>query len=367
MKNKAQTKSMGLIFLPGRKRSFSIPINWSILYVTSVALTVCLCLLFNFFFVLYPSRMSEYNLLVAGGTTHFSQVLEQQVAMIRAEIRRGDENIQSMTNVSEKLEKSTVDIKQKLQLPPNSLTFDDIYKTVQSSGFAATIDPQEQVKNLGLQIKNTISQADKTLNMVAEDVRQSDNTLWFQNHTPNRWPVPDPYKFERPGKPGKRDLTPGFGNRINPISGMAEFHTGIDIDGDLGEPVYAVADGLVTVSRWYGGYGNFIEILHRNDSGGIKTRYGHNTENLVKEGDWVKRGQVIAYMGSTGYSTDPHIHFELMIDGEFWDAGQYIRNAISHGIKGNDLTIPTDTDKDAKIDKNNKKPKNAEDKKQNAP
>lgn len=380
MKNRAQTKSMGLIILPGRKRSFSIPINWSILYASTVTLTVCLCLLFNFFFVLYPSRMSEYNLLVAGGTTHFSQILEQQVAMTRAEIRRGDENIQSMTDVSKILEKRTGEIKQKLQLPPNLLTFDDINETVQSSGFAATIDPQQQVKSLGLQMKGIISQADRTLNMVAEDARQSDNTLWFQNHTPNRWPVPDPYKFERPGKPGKRDLTPGFGNRINPISFMAEFHTGIDVDGDLGEPIYAVADGLVTVSRWYGGYGNLIEILHRHDSGGIKTRYGHNVENLVKEGDWVKRGQLIGYIGSTGYSTGPHIHFEFLIDGEFYDAGQYIRNSINHGIKGNDMTIPEDKDKEDKDSKNKdtskenskdlvnpQNPKNVENKKQNVP
>lgn len=366
MKNKAQTKSMGLIILPGRKSSFSVPINWSILYVTSVALTVCLCLLFNFFFVLYPSRMSEYNLLVAGGTTHFSQVLEQQVAMTRAEIRRSEEYIQPMIDVSKVLEKRTGEIKQKLQLPPNALTFDDLNETIQSAGFAATIDPQNQVKSLGLQMKEIIDQADKTFNMVAEDARQSDNTLWFQNHTPNRWPIPDPYKFERPGKPGKRDLNPGFGNRINPISFMAEFHTGIDVDGDLGEPIYAVADGLVTMSRWHGGYGNIVEILHRHDSGGIRTRYAHNAENLVKEGDWVKRGQVIAYMGSTGYSTDPHIHFELLIDGEFWDAGQYIRNAINHGIKGDDLTVSKESDKDSSDenksqDSNNKDSSNSKD------
>jgi murein DD-endopeptidase MepM/ murein hydrolase activator NlpD len=142
---------------------------------------------------------------------------------------------------------------------------------------------------------------------------------------------------------------------------MAEFHTGIDIDGDLGEPIYAVADGLVTIAKWYGGYGNFVEILHRHDSGGIKTRYGHNSEVLVKEGDWVKRGQVIAYIGSTGYSTDPHIHFELMINGEFWDAGQYIRNAINNGIKGNDLTIDKENENSDSKDKSKKDSTNPSD------
>lgn len=361
MKNKAQTKSMGLIIMPGRNRSFTIPVNWSILYAGAVTITVCLCLLFNFFFVLYPARMSEYNLLVAGGTNHFSQVLEQQIAMTRAEIRRGEENIIWMTDVAKDLETRTGEIRKELQMQPNSLTFDDISKSIQTSGFAAVIDPEEQVKSLGVQMKSIISQADKTINMVAEDARQSKNTLWFQNHTPNRWPVPDPFKFDRPGKPGKRDLTPGFGNRINPISGMAEFHTGIDIDGDLGEPIYAVADGLVTIAKWYGGYGNFVEILHRHDSGGIKTRYGHNSEVLVKEGDWVKRGQVIAYIGSTGYSTDPHIHFELMINGEFWDAGQYIRNAINNGIKGNDLTIDKENENSDSKDKSKKDSTNPSD------
>lgn len=362
MKKKAQTKSMGLIIMPGRNRSFSIPVNWSILYATAVTITVCLCLLFNFFFVLYPARMSEYNLLVAGGTNHFSQVLEQQIAMTRAEIRRGEENIMWMTEVTRDLETQTGEIRKELQMQPNSLTFDDISKSVQSTGFAAVINPEVQVKSLGLQMKNIINQADRTINMVAEDARQSKNTLWFQNHTPNRWPVPDPFKFVRPGKPGKRDLTPGFGNRINPISGMAEFHTGIDVDGDLGEPIYAVADGLVTISKdYYGGYGHLVEIQHRRDSGTIKTRYAHNSENLVKEGEWVKRGQVIAYMGSTGYSTGPHIHFELLINGEVWDAGQYIRNAINNGIKGNDLTVDgvkEDSDSKNKDDEKSKSSKN---------
>jgi len=337
---RTETKSMGLIIWSGGKRPFNFSLNWALIYAGSVTATVIICLVLNFMFVLYPSRMSEYNLLVAGGTSHLTQLFEQQIAYTKAEIRRGEENIGWLTDVAKDLETKTNTIRNTLQMKPASISYDDLNKASTNAGFAATIDPQQRAMELGLKIKELVAQADITLNTVAEDARQSKNTLWFQNHTPNRWPVPDPFLFRRAGEPGRRDLTPGFGNRISPISGWAEYHTGIDVDGTLGEPIYAVADGVVKISRWYFGYGNFIEILHRNDSGGIKTRYGHNVENLVKEGDQVKRGQIIGYIGSTGNSTEPHIHFELMIGDTFMDAGDYIRTAIQNGIKGDDLTIP---------------------------
>jgi murein DD-endopeptidase MepM/ murein hydrolase activator NlpD len=301
--------------------------------------------------------MSEYNLLVAGGTTYLSQRLEQQIAYTRAEIRHGQENIGWMSDISKKLESETDTIRKTLQMDPASFVLDDIKDTSKIASFATTIDPQKQAERLHDQIKVVIDSADKALNIVAEDVKQSNNSRWFQNHTPNRWPIPDPDLFERPGKPGKRSLDPGFGNRINPISFMAEFHPGVDVDGDFGEPVYAVAEGVVTISKWHGGYGQLIEIKHRSDSGGIYTRYAHNQELLVKEGDKVLRGQKIALMGSTGYSTGPHIHFELIVGKEFVDPGQYIRTQIQNGIKGDDLTVPKDDDKNSKnnvqnIDKN---------------
>ena len=95
--------------------------------------------------------------------------------------------------------------------------------------------------------------------------------------------------------------------------GGSDFHPGIDIANDMGTPIVATADGTVSVAGWNsGGYGNMVDIDHGN---GIMTRYGHAMQVVVVPGQHVRRGQVIAYMGSTGYSTGPHCHYEVRING----------------------------------------------------
>lgn len=117
------------------------------------------------------------------------------------------------------------------------------------------------------------------------------------------------------------DLTPGFGNRINPITNSAQFHTGIDINIPINAEIMAVGSGTVTKSEWYGGYGNFIEIDHGN---GIKSRYGHMNELLVKDGEKVEMGQIIGLCGNTGYSIEPHLHFEIMKGKDFYDPEKFV-------------------------------------------
>lgn len=100
-----------------------------------------------------------------------------------------------------------------------------------------------------------------------------------------------------------------FGFRRNPFGGrIYEFHPGIDIDGERGDLVVAPADGTVTKAGWQGGYGNMIEIDHGN---GLTTRYGHLSKLNVEIGDEITRGQLIGFVGSTGRSTGPHLHYEL--------------------------------------------------------
>ncbi len=92
-----------------------------------------------------------------------------------------------------------------------------------------------------------------------------------------------------------------------------DFHPGIDIANDMGTPIVATADGIVTVAGWNsGGYGNMVDIDHGN---GIKTRYGHGSQVVVIPGQRVRKGQLIMYMGSTGFSTGPHVHYEVQVDG----------------------------------------------------
>jgi murein DD-endopeptidase MepM/ murein hydrolase activator NlpD len=108
-------------------------------------------------------------------------------------------------------------------------------------------------------------------------------------------------------------LSSKFGKRSDPFTGKQEYHEGQDFAGKQGSAVIAVGDGVVAWVGERAGYGKLIEINHGN---GYTTRYGHNQEHLVKEGDTVRKGQQIALMGSTGRSTGPHVHFEVLHDGK---------------------------------------------------
>ncbi len=108
-------------------------------------------------------------------------------------------------------------------------------------------------------------------------------------------------------------ITSEFGWRTHPIFGTARFHSGLDIGGDYGMPIYAAAGGTVIYAGWISGYGNAVIIDH---GGGVTTLYGHNDSLNVSEGENVSQGQVIAMCGSTGNSTGPHCHFEVRENGE---------------------------------------------------
>jgi len=116
------------------------------------------------------------------------------------------------------------------------------------------------------------------------------------------------------GRPIKRGwISSYYGTRTNPFSGKLQFHKGMDFAAKSGSDVLAVAGGVVTWSSKRYGYGNLVEISHGN---GYVTRYGHNKTNLVAVGDTVKKGQVVSKMGSTGRSTGPHVHFEVIKNGK---------------------------------------------------
>ncbi len=107
-------------------------------------------------------------------------------------------------------------------------------------------------------------------------------------------------------------LGSSFGFRSDPITGRSALHTGLDFQADTGRPILSAAGGVVVVQEYHPGYGNMVEIDHGND---LITRYAHASETFVKKGDLVKRGQKIAAVGSTGRSTGPHLHFEVLVQG----------------------------------------------------
>jgi hypothetical protein len=124
------------------------------------------------------------------------------------------------------------------------------------------------------------------------------------------------------------DVTSPFGIRRDPFLGTPAMHTGIDLGGDVGEPVKATADGTVKVAGWDGGYGNLVEIDHGN---GISTCYGHLSQIDVAVGQKVRAGQIIGKIGSTGRSTGPHLHYETRIDGEPVNPQKLLRAGLQLG------------------------------------
>lgn len=113
--------------------------------------------------------------------------------------------------------------------------------------------------------------------------------------------------------PASGPITSPFGWRTHPIFGTQRYHSGIDIGADYGDIVASADSGTVAFAGWLGGYGYAVIVEHGR---GLSTLYGHNSQLIVGEGQPVRKGQPIAYVGSTGYSTGPHLHFEVRLHGE---------------------------------------------------
>ncbi len=145
--------------------------------------------------------------------------------------------------------------------------------------------------------------------------RNATTADWFKaNSAPNLWPV-------------EGQVTGSFGERIDPFNGEGAFHSGVDIGTSFGAKIIAPADGVVTFSETMGGYGKALIIDHGN---GISTRYGHLSGYAVTAGQAVHRGDVIAYVGDSGRSTGPHLHYEVRINDTPVNPYKYLRMTVAH-------------------------------------
>jgi murein DD-endopeptidase MepM/ murein hydrolase activator NlpD len=113
-------------------------------------------------------------------------------------------------------------------------------------------------------------------------------------------------------RPVNGPMTSGFGMRRHPILGYKRMHAGIDFKAGHGAPIFAATDGAVAYAGRKGGYGNFVQLNH---GGNLATGYGHMSRIAVSPGQRVRQGQIIGYVGSTGLSTGPHLHYELYRNG----------------------------------------------------
>lgn len=159
-------------------------------------------------------------------------------------------------------------------------------------------------------LKKAIPKQIEQYEELAEEVRHFSALLASK---PSIWPLLDN---------GEGFITSTFGYRLHPISRMRQFHEGVDIGVWYNTPVVATAQGVVEFSGWKGGFGRTVVIDHGS---GYKTVYAHNNQLVVSQDERVDRGDTIAYSGNSGYSTGPHLHYEVILHGEPQDPEKFFR------------------------------------------
>ena len=132
-------------------------------------------------------------------------------------------------------------------------------------------------------------------------------------------------------------LTSGYGMRVHPVLGGRRAHKGVDLAAPTGTPIYATADGVVRKAEWFSSYGLFVQLEH---GASLETRYGHMSRLNVFNGQQVRKGDLIGYVGSTGRSTGPHLHYEVRIGGAavnpipYMQADEVLQLAVGTTVPG---------------------------------
>ena len=176
--------------------------------------------------------------------------------------------------------------------------------------YIARLSEEEKAKQA--QIDEITSQYNEINKQILELAKQGLDTEYIGGVL--AWPVP-----------GYTKISSNYGMRVHPITGQYKLHTGVDISAPMGANFVAANDGIVTKAGYNTAYGNMVIIDH---GGGISTLYAHGSEILVTVGQTVTRNEPILKVGSTGYSTGPHAHFEVRINGVVTNPIEYITNGV---------------------------------------
>jgi len=234
------------------------------------------------------ARQQIYNEQVQR-TLEFAREIENLKKQI-IELKNLDMKV---TGLSKELKRS------RLPSPPLPYASGSVAERLGIGGVDHRLDANnpELVKKIEVDINKLKREIHTGKNLLTDLTKFLNAQLSVIRVTPNRWPL-------------RGWITSRFGWRK--VRGTKDFHTGIDIATFYGAPIKAAADGTVDFVGWKPGYGKLVIINHGR---GIQTYYGHNSENLVHTGQFVKKGEVIARVGSTGHATGPHLHYEIRVNG----------------------------------------------------
>ena len=238
------------------------------------------------------------------------EAVDHQSIPLRRELVRLDSRVETLTRFfreAEELEREArflagLDVNDHVPLNPATFTWDyerhpigeDNYRDLQLLLAATT-----GISQLAQQVHHTADSYEDIATAMLQDAPQ-----WAK--VPSITPVREARQSS------------DFGRRRDPFTGQRKHHKGVDLVGPYGTAIYASASGKVTWAGWAGGYGKLVEIDHGN---GIRTRYAHNSRLVVRAGEYVRRGQVIARLGDTGRANAPHLHYEVLVDGRARNPG----------------------------------------------
>ena len=214
----------------------------------------------------------------------------------------------------QKLEKNQESLATAIQTQTQTTTVLKNTKTLREN-YISRLSDEEKAKQE--QIDDITKQYEDVNDQILELAKQGLDTAYIGGVL--AWPVP-----------GYTKITSNYGMRVHPITGQYKLHTGVDISAPIGANFVAANDGIVTKAEYNSAYGNMVIIDH---GGGISTLYAHGSEILVTVGQTVKRNDPILKVGSTGYSTGPHAHFEVRINGVVTDPIEYITNGVIPGTE----------------------------------
>ena len=253
---------------------------------------------------------------VLGYMAHVNEAQKQELAEFQKTRLAQEQTIKELKEMAEKNQKqlaylSKLEDKVRTEMEKNGA---ELPPKQDVSTFAGTGGPSiagaSQTDVVLLQEMNIKKEADAKKADLENLLNVIENENYRRAYTPSVWPTSGGY------------ISSYFGGRRNPFDGYSsDWHSGIDIANNYGAPVYATASGYVNFSGWYGGYGRYVEINH---DFGFKTAYAHMSSLAVSSGSYVEKGDIIGYVGSSGNSTGPHLHFEVWRYGEEVDPLNYV-------------------------------------------
>ena len=303
---KPKNNKITLMYIPHNSNGKVVTLKFS-KYTLLFIVTLIFIALSTFFITMYVS--SKYSSLMI----NYSQAIIQNRTHVH--------ELNKLEDESKKMKLAIIELKERDQEIRSLLGFDPNYHYFSIETKNKRNRPRTYVeRNIFLKVKSYVIDHFSEIQSDIDSQKKSQTALIFGiksliknfQFIPSIWPVA--------GGVGS-----GFGFRTNPLSGNTQFHKGLDISSWEGAPVRSAATGVVTFAGWEGGYGNLIVVNHQN---GFITKYGHNSKLIAHYGERVRKGQVIAYVGSTGLSTGPHSHYEVIRNGAIVSPGTYLNLSI---------------------------------------